>query len=273
MNELTLLERPPSPAVAPRPRRTRRLMVAAASVAALTAGITVVVTAAGHAAGLGPTAFAVTTQPHGKIAIRVVSTKASAQQMTNQLHAHGLNITVQTVPASSQLVGTWVELAGNASVSNALMAQLGDQAIGHATTIVMPARFTGSLTFDIARTPAPGEAVQVGGIRNALAPSGPLACQGLSGATPAAARQTLAALGYTITGWSDSPSDDNPTTAPPAGTRVVQTFIDDISPTDATKTIASRDHDVIVDVTAPSDRLYQTRLHSGFAPSQTLNAC
>src|SRR4051812_14446745 len=90
------------------PRRSRRTarygLAAAGAIAVATAAVSVVLTIGGDATGLGPTAFAVTPIPHGNVSIDIVSTRASAAEMTRQLRAKGLPIKIATMPASPALV-------------------------------------------------------------------------------------------------------------------------------------------------------------------------
>jgi hypothetical protein len=255
----------------------RRLLAAAASVAVIAGAAFTAMALTGGPTGAGATAFAVARLPHGKVSIRVVSTAASAKQMTDQLHAKGLDIFVTTVPATPQLVGTWVSMSTSQDFSPALAKDLVSQALSHSVTLDVPAHFTGSLGLSLAVAPSSGEQPEVAGLRNALAPGAPLACSGLSGTGPDHAAAVLERRGYTVLGFTTGvglPGSTTPDlTKPPRGTKVTAVFIEDMSPTDSTQVLTSRDHDVAIQIASPADASYPILLHAGFAPSQSLTGC
>jgi hypothetical protein len=273
MNEILTPVADGHPVTPVRPRRRLGFAVAAFVVVLLTVGITLTQTIGGHSVGLGPTAFAVTPAPHGQVSIRVVSTQASAEQMTDQLHRKGIDISVTTIPAVPALVGVWLTYGSATAIPAKLVQHLDQYVLGKSVTIVLPANVKGA-EFDIGRATKPGEAPVVGGFRNALSPGAPLACKSLSGTTPAAAQTILTSLGYTITGWTTS---FNPIISPrlselPAG-RVTEAFIDDLNGREVEDVLPGREHDVIVQVTPKTSTDYAMRIHQGFSPTQPLNTC
>jgi hypothetical protein len=256
------------------PVRTRRLGVAVAAfvVVLLTIGITLAQTVGGRTVGLGPTAFAITPAPHGEVSIRVVSTEASAKQMTDQLHRKGIDISISTIPVTPDLVGTWLTYGSDSPTRDKLTRYIAQQLLGKDVTIVVPADLKGG--FDIGRATAPGESPGAGALRNALSPGAPLACKSLSGATPAEAQTILASLDYTITGWisANNPFDAPRLTKPPTG-RVTEAFIDDTDGRALEEILPGREHDVIVQVTPTVSTDYSEQIRQGFASSQPLNSC
>jgi hypothetical protein len=254
----------------------RRVGLAATAVATATAAVFVGLTAGSGPGRLGPTAFAVTPEPDGVVAIHIVNTQASADEMTRQLRAKGLHIKVATMTASPSLVGTWLYNGATADVPASVQASVTNQRQGYAATIEVPASFPGTLTLGVGITPRPGQKVDVAGLRNALAPGGPLACRGLSGASPATAAKTLASLGYTIDYWTtkmpifpaNAPaSRSGVVTEPPPGSRVTQVWVHDWSGQDITNTDLTREHHVIVQILPPDAPQYPFDVWLGFAPS------
>jgi len=257
---------PTSERAAPSRRWTpRRALAGVAALAVIAVAAFVGVSVTGGPAGLGPAAFAVTQLPGGTVAIHVVDDEATAAQMTRQLHAQGLNITIESVPTTPQLVGTWVWSSGSADAPRSLLDSIADQTHGYVATIEVPATFPGSITLGVGRATRPGETPQVAGARNALAPGGLLFCDRLSGADPSVAARTLAAAGYTVH-WADGVVS-RPVDAPPAGARVTQAFVFDFDPKNVERPIADP-HDVTVVVAQPSQSRYLPELWTGFSLSQ-----
>jgi hypothetical protein len=255
----------------------KRLVVAAAAVAAIAGGALTALSVTGGPSGVGATAFAVARLPHGQISIRVVSTAASAKQMTDQLHARGLAISVQTMPATRQMVGTWIAISSSEDFPQSLSKDLAKQAFGHSVTLDMPAHFTGSLDLTLAVAAEAGQDPEVSGLRNALAPGGVLACSALPGTRPNHAATVLRRMGYTVLGFTTSVGQPLPTnqylTDAPPGTRVTGAFIEDMSPTDFFQVVPGTERNVAIQIASPTDPQYQQRLHAGFAPSQSLRGC
>jgi len=196
MSEIT---RAPELAPIRPPRRRTRLVVAAVTVAALTTAVSVYANTGGGPTGHGPAAFAFEKLPDGPVRIRIVDTEVSAQEMTQQLHAQGLNISVVTIPASPQVVGDWVEATFTGGSDPADEQAVSEQMAGDAPAVTIPpGLFRRGVTLTIGRAPRRGEAWTVGGVRNALRPGGPLYCLHLAGASPAAAEEALTAAGYTV---------------------------------------------------------------------------
>jgi hypothetical protein len=255
----------------------KRLVVAAAAVAVIAAGALTALSVTGGPTGDGATAFAVARLPHGRVSIRVVSTAASAKQMTDQLHAKGLAISVQTVPATRQMVGTWVAISSSEDFPQSLTQDLVKQAFGHSVTLDVPAHFTGSLQLTLAVAAEAGQDPEVSGLRNALAPGGVLACSALPGTRPNHAAAVLRRRGYTVLGFTTSAGQPLPAnqylTEAPAGTRVTGAFIEDMSPTDFFRVVPGTERNVAIQIASPTDPTYQQRLRAGFAPSQPLRGC
>lgn len=269
---MTEISTAPAPtAITPIPNRRwtpRRIGLAATAVAAATAAAFVGLTVTSGPGGLGPRAFAVSHLPGDTIAIKVVNTEASAAQMTRQLRDQGVNVTVDTVTTTPQLVGTWISAGFSADVPESLSQSIASQMHGYVATIELPAVFPGTINLDVGRPTPAGEEPNVAGMRNALAPGGRLFCDRLSGVRPSIAEQRLTAQGYTVH-WVDGTRSlySQTVSAPPAGTRVSAAFIFDFDRTDLTRAIADP-HDVNVTVISPQDRRFLPQLWLGFAPSQ-----
>lgn len=264
--------------VAPAHRWTpRSAALAAATVAAATAAVLGGLTLGAGPGGLGPSAFAVTPEPKGVVAVHVVSTQASADQMTRQLQAKGLNVQVATVPVSPALVGTWVAVGADGDYSQARMDDLIRQTEGYATTLEIPANMPGEIQLTVGRAPNRGEAIAVGGLRNALAPGGPLACQALSGANPSVAARQLRSLGYTIDFWTTkqplvhpagTPASVTGVVAEPAfGSKVTQVWVHDWVGNELTNVRPGYEHHVVVQVQDPRSSTYEYEVWQGFPPS------
>jgi hypothetical protein len=222
-----------------------RALAASAAGAVLTAFVFVAVSSG---SGPGGTAFAMEQVAGGRVAVRVVDSDVSAKAMTAQLRAAGLDVRVETMAASPQLVGTWLYVSSDGTVPDALHRSVSDQTRGYTATVELPASIPGGMVLGVGRAPRPGEAVAVSGRRNALAPGGLLHCTRLSGAAPETARARLAAAGYAVT-WAGG-------AVPARGSRVTLAYVSDTAP----KT---------VEVTAlpPSDARYAAQSWLGFAPS------
>lgn len=254
-------------ALQPARRRRTRWGVATAAVAAANVGIFTVMATSGGREGLGPAAFAIEHLPGDVVRIDVVSTEASAKQMTRQLREYGLDISIEVVPASRQLVGTWVWVSTSGDVPVDIQDSVAEQAAGYTATIELPSAFPGEITFGVGRPTRAGEEPQVSGIRNALAPGGLLFCERLRDLTPAEAGHRLAELGYLV-GWADRQGPRGFTGAPPAGL-VTEAYVFDFDAMAAGQIGDESDtRDVQVVVRRPSDRLYEQQRWSGFSPSQ-----
>lgn len=251
-----------------RRRPRRRLGLAVAAVAAVTAAVLVGLVVTTGPGGLGPTAFAVSHLPGDTIAIKVVNTHASADQMTRQLHGQGVNVSIQTMTATPQLVGTWVAAGFTPEVPKSISDSIAEQEHGYVATLELPAVFPGAITLTVGIPTPAGETPNVGGVRNALAPGGLLFCDRLSGAKPAAAQKKLESQGYTVH-WADGAHGlvTRSLSIPPPGSRVSAAFIFDFDPKDVSRPI-SNPHDVTVSVIDPRDPRYLPQLWLGFAPSQ-----
>src|SRR4051812_37135002 len=78
---MTEITRAPELAPVPQPRRRVRLVAAAVTVAAMTAGLSVYANTGGGSSGHGPAAFAVEKLPDGPVRVRIVDTEVSAKEM------------------------------------------------------------------------------------------------------------------------------------------------------------------------------------------------
>ena len=259
MREITLEQTPaaisPTATIrAVRPGRRRGLVGAFAGVA-VAAAVVVAVTLPGSSGG--PAAFDVQRISNDTVSIRIVNTAVDAKEMTRQLHRQGLNIFIDTMPASPQLVGFWLtsSFSGDVpeSVASALMAQ---RSPGYTATVELPVSFRGEIRLGIGRATRPGEEVQVGGMPNALAPGGRLACLHASGGDPQTVRTAVEALGYTVQWDSGQVAKLEPIPAPLAGQRVVIAIIDDATPAV-----------VRLFVAAPGTRRYRM-IRFGYSPQQ-----
>lgn len=247
-------------------RAPRRLVSAGAAVVVTAAALLTALSMTGGPGGLGPTAFAVSHLPGDIVAIEVVNSDATAEQMTRQLHAQGLSVTVHAVPTNPQLVGTWVYESFSGDVPEAIRTSIAEQARdGYRNTVEIPASFPGTITLAVGRPMRAGETPQVAGVRNALAPGGLLFCTRLSGADPDAAAAHLRADGYTVH-WSDG-SPLRTIAAPPAGTRVTQAFIFDIDQKDVELPVGDP-RDVTLVVVDPADSAFAKQLWTGYSASQ-----
>jgi hypothetical protein len=194
--------------------------------------------------------------------------------MTRQLQAKGLNIKIATMAASPALVGTWVGVGSDGTLPMSVADKVNLD--GYGATLEVPASFRGLLILSVGVPPKPGEPINVAGLRNALAPGGPLACHGLSGAKPEDAEKTLTSLGYTIDYWTTrlptfragvTPEQDGVIAVPPPGTRVTQVWVHDWIGTRWDNVDPTREHNVVVQVQAPSAATYSYTIWQGFASS------
>jgi hypothetical protein len=128
------------PALTGQRRRRTRLVAAAVTVALVTTGISVYANTGGGATGNGPAAFAVERLPAGPVRIRIIHTDLNAQEMTRQLKAEGLNITIETVPVNAQLVGEWLTFSSSGGGSAADSAAISAQMQGQPTEVEIPRR-------------------------------------------------------------------------------------------------------------------------------------
>lgn len=244
-------------------RRPLRLAVAGLTVAALTAGITVYANTGGGRSGNGPAAFAVETLPTGPVRITVLNqSDLSAQQMTRQLHAQGLDISITTLASNAQVAGEWLTYSsdGKDPVDDAVVeAQMQGQP--HQIEIP-PGLLRHPIDFGVARLARPGEKIAVAGLRNALRPAGPLFCLRLAGADPAVAEQRLTAAGYRV--HFDARAGDwrTATASPPTG-RVVQAYL-----WDPVMGISGTVKDVYVSVLEPTSTRYAGSVWQGWPKAQ-----
>lgn len=247
---------PESVAVRVARRGWRRPAVLVGVAAATLVAVGVGAVASSSSADLGQSAFAVSPAVGvaDAVRVRIVDTSAEAKQMTEQLHAQGLDVTVQTMPAVRQVVGTWVSVGsdGSPAAENAYDGIIA-QTMGYTSDVVLPRGISG-LTLTVAVAPSAGEAPAVLGLRNAFAPGGALACSPARGVPAEQAVQILEQGGYTPQTVS-FPSLEPVIAAP--GDIATMAYYDDASP----KTIQ-------LVVLAPGDRRAAPQLASGFSPSQ-----
>ena len=246
--------------------RRRRLAIGMAAVVALTAGTFAATSFSGGPAGKGATAFAVEKLPSGSISIKVVGTAASAQQMTDQLRAQGVNVTIDTEPVSSQLVGTWITFATPDGVATPLTHLLMQQFAGATATLEIPASLlaTTRLKLTVGRAPHDGEALEATGERNVFSPGGLLYCYELAGGTAAVAQAALSSAGYHLhwkyTGGPVSASGPGGWSSTPSTGVVTRAFI-------GLPGTSGGDHDVYIQTANPGDPQFKALLWSGYGPS------
>jgi hypothetical protein len=199
--------------------------------AAAVAVLAVTLTATSGDPGSGPAAFDVQRISSDSIAVRVINTRVDADEMTDQLHALGLNARIEAMPASPQLIGRWltVSFSGDfpADTEDAVLDQFKD---GYLDQIQLPTGFEGWIGFGIGVVPEPGQDVQVSGEPNALAPRGWLGCLHATGGDPATLQHQVETWGYSAT-WADG-MKATPTVVPGPlpGQRVVAAYIRDAAP-------------------------------------------
>jgi hypothetical protein len=198
MEEIALAHREECLADATGRRSRRRTWAAAVTVGAFAVGTFAVSATRGGSSGHGPEAFAVERLATGPVRIEIVDTEVAAKQMTQQLKDQGLAITIDTVPTSPQLVGTWLTVsAGNASTAD--VDQLARQMNTANSSIEVPASLVSSdLELTFGRAPRSGEQIAASAATNALAPRGALYCNRLSGTSPQYAAAVLQQAGYTV---------------------------------------------------------------------------
>jgi hypothetical protein len=203
------------------------------------------------------TALRIERVSQATVAVRIVDNRASAEAMTRQLHAQGLNVTVDTLAASPQLVGVWVGAGYSAQVPRPVAETIDSQLSGYTATVELPASFSGEITLSAGRAPGAGEQPTVIGQVNALSPGGRLGCLQASQGQPQQVRRQVEAYGYTVT-WADGDDPDTAAlSAPRPGQRVVTGYIDDAVPA------------VVRLVTAvPGSTRYEARSRLGYSPGQ-----
>ncbi len=227
-----------------RPAWTRgRRVLALAGAGVVAAGALTATSMVTGPDGHPATALALDHLPGDRIAIRVVDTQASAQEMTRELRAAGLHLRVSTEAATPQLVGRWIAASGYTSddpverkAELEITSQMGSGSGSTATIVVTWPGPSHEVGLWVGRAPRGGEAIQAsGGTVNAASPGGLVYCEQLSGTDPALAEQRLHAHGYGVI-WRDDRQQSTHTqrvavltsTSPPAGlvTRVVIPEID-----------------------------------------------
>lgn len=262
MREITLTRQPnlTSTAESPAPLRQRatwkkrRVMGGFASLATI-AAITMVAIESGPSAAA---AFSFQAISSDTVAVHIVNTAVGADEMTDQLQHQGLNVTIDAVPTSPQLVGTWLTVSFTddvpTTVQDAVLAQVPN---GYTATVDLPTSFPGDITFSIGRATRTGESARVVGQRNALAAGARLGCLHATGANPEDVQKAVQALGYSSS-WADGDQVDlRPIAVPEPGQRIVQAFIDDTSPTQVQLVTAT-----------PGSTRYDARSRQGYAPTQ-----
>jgi hypothetical protein len=178
----------------------------------------------------GPPGLAIQPVSDGTVAVQIVDSRVAGKQMTDQLRQRGLDITVETVPTSPQLIGHWVMSGYSAEVPPAIADGIIAQMRGYAATVQVPTLFSGQISLSAGRAPEPGEALMVSGKVNALAPGGRLGCLHASQGDPATVQQAAERYGYTVTWANGDTGRVPPITAPLPGQRAVEAFIDDTTP-------------------------------------------
>jgi hypothetical protein len=262
MSEIDLLQQAEqhqhSSSSAPRVPSHRRLWLAIpGGLAAAAAGVLAVTMLGGPRGSTGPAAFAMQTISRDTISVTIVNSRVDAKTMTDQLHQRGLDITVESVPVSPQLVGTWVGSAFSADVPETIAQTVIDQMSGYSSTIELPTSFTGEITLNTGHAPDPGQEPMVIGFPNALAPGGRLGCLHATGATPATLQHQAEDLGYTLTWANGDNSKVRAMPEPQPGQRVVEAHIQDAAPSI-----------VQVIVATPTSYGYEARSRRGYSPQQ-----
>jgi hypothetical protein len=189
-----------------------------------------------------PAAFAFEPISSETVAVRIINTTVDAAAMTAQLHEQGLNASIEALPASPQLVGTWLTYSLSAGFSPSVDAAIRAQFVnGYLSSILLPTRFQGRVSFGIGVPPAPGQKIQVLGIPNALAPGGRLGCLHATGGDPGTVRAAAQSWGYTVS-WAEGYLGDlTPVQLPSAGQRVIAARIDDRTPDQVQLVVAAPD--------------------------------
>lgn len=189
-----------------RPRRLRlaAIMAAAAAGAAVITGLVAVVSSPHHQPQAKRTLneqLVTFSIRHGTVTALITNPLAAASQLTAVLRAHGLHITVQTVPVSPSLVGTIVYT--DAPIIRTLWKP-SCSVTGCPVGLVFPAGYTGTATIAVGRPARPGEGYQ--STADVFAPGEALHCSGLLGASATAALPVLRKLGIHATWWGPYPN-------------------------------------------------------------------
>lgn len=132
---------------------------------------------------------------HGNTTVLITDPYAAASQLTAEMRAHGLDISVRAVPVSPSLIGTIVFT--DAPVIRALSRPGCDG--GCSIGFVIPAGFTGRADIIVGRRARRGEMYE--SMADAFAPGEVLHCSGLLGAPASAAVPVLRRLGLAATWW------------------------------------------------------------------------
>ena len=237
MREITLLRPVGSAETAPRQRhRSRRFTVRRSLVGGLITACAVAVVVGtlidGPGEQGGPDAFEIRRISNETVSVRIVNTSVAADRMSEQLHEQGLDVTIEAMPASPQLVGAWLTLSLSQDVSPAAERSIEEQFTnGYVSAIQLPARFTGRIWIGVGVAPGPRQDLQVSGIRNALAPNAWLGCLHATGGEPATVRRAAEFWGYTVSWAEGLPSHLVPIQQPSPGQRVIAAYIQDATPT------------------------------------------
>lgn len=202
--------------------------------------------------------------------VRPVTTAAAAAATTRRLNSLGVHINVTTQPATPSLVGTWLGEGGTGDVPTPLVNDVVRQAQGYTATLRIPAHFTGRITLEVGVPPAPGQKIDVGGLRNALAPGMPLACHSLSGATPADAIRVVAQLGYSIDAWTTRDSATSGLLTPAQiesrpHLRVTEAFVHDWTGNDLSAVQPGAEHHLVVKLADERSPTYIAQLWTGYS--------
>jgi hypothetical protein len=194
---------------------------------------------------------------NGTIMVPAVRTAAEADQMTREFHAQGIDISIDAVPAGPQVVGTWVYSSFSAAVPKALISSVIDQTQGYTATVALPSSFRGAVRLGVGRAPVKGEAIQVDGVRNALAPGGLLGCLRGTDDDPGRVKTAAQALGYTVT-WADGDTaTPRGVSGPSTGERVAAAYVDNATPGRVQFVVQS-----------PGTGRYDVRSRMGYSPKQ-----
>jgi hypothetical protein len=256
MSEITLMRVTAGAGGPRRSNRERRSRMGTFAGLSATAAVIVaaVFSVTSGSGGVGPAAFEFQRISNGTVSVTIVNTEVAAEEMTRQLQKQGLNVTVRAVPAGPQLVGLWLTEGFSADVPEELVQDVIAQVQGgYTASVKLPQKFSGTIDFEVGRAAEPGEAVMVGGIRNALAPGARLGCLHATLGDPKVLQKAAVALGYTVT-WADGdPLDLVPIVEPATRQRVVAAFIQDATPTEVQLVVAT-----------PGTRRYLARAQQGY---------
>jgi hypothetical protein len=239
-------------------KRRRRGLVAGLAGAAVAAALVVAVSVP-RSSDDGPAGLRIERISNDTVAVRVVDTTVEARTMSRELQRQGLDVTIDMLPASPQLVGVWLTESFSGDVPEALAQSVIAQVQGYSDTVELPTSFRGEIRFGVGRAPRPGEEVQVSGTgRNALAPGAWLACLHGSGGHPQAVRAGAEALGYTVE-WADGDRTATPQliNAPLPGQLVAVATIDDATPSVVRLVLGT-----------PGARRYDYRVRTGYSSRQ-----